>query len=404
VQSVGNALVAAAEALFPLLQQWRRHLHQYPELSFQEVQTSRFVVEQLSQMPGIAIQTGIAKTGVIGTLSAGDGPTIAIRADMDALPITEQSNQPYCSRHQGVMHACGHDAHTTILLGAAKLLSEQFAAGKLSGTVKFLFQPAEEAADDKGLTGAPYMIREGALEDVDAVIALHMNPENPYGEVLVHDGYSMANVDTFQATIMGTGGHCAYPHLGTDPIWMLGPVLQALHGIVSRRVTPLEPAVVSIGCVEAGATFNVIPTEVTIKGTLRSYDPKIRELLISELEKAFSIVKNLGGNYTLHVVRGEPALHNDPRVNEWFRQSIRALYPDSRIIAKPFGLGGEDFGWMTQAVPGAMIFLGAATPDGVIRDLHTPIFDIDERVLAQGAAIFADIASKFLQGIYNIER
>ena len=402
MQSKSYSMAAEAEALFPLLQQWRRHLHQYPELSFQEVATSRFVVEKLSQMPNMQILTGIAKTGVIGTLSSGSGRTIAIRADMDALPIKEKSDQPYCSKHDGVMHACGHDAHTTILLGAAKLLSEQFAAGGIRGTVKFLFQPAEENPDDLGLTGAPYMIREGALDDVDAVIALHMNPENSYEEVLVHDGYSMANVDSFQATIMGTGGHCAYPHLGTDPIWMLGPVLQALHGIVSRRVTPLEPAVISIGCVEAGSTFNVIPTEVTVKGTLRSYDPKIREMLIAELEKAFSIVKNLGGNYTLHVLRGEPALNNDPRVNEWIRQTIRELYPDSRIIAKPFGLGGEDFGWMTQTVPGAMIFLGAATPDRVVRDLHTPIFDIDERVLAMGAAIFAHIALKYLQGIYNI--
>ncbi|UFJ42242.1 M20 family metallopeptidase [Brevibacillus humidisoli] len=397
-----DSMVAEAEAMFPLLQQWRRHLHQYPELSFQEVETSRFVVDQLSKMPGVHIQTGIAKTGVIGRLSCGSGPTIAIRADMDALPIVEKANQPYCSKHDGVMHACGHDAHTTILLGAAKLLSERMAEGSLQGTVKFLFQPAEENADDLGLTGAPYMIREGALDGVDAVIALHMNPGNPYGEMLVHDGYSMANVDTFQATVMGTGGHCAYPHLGTDPIWVLGPVFQALHGIVTRRVTPLEPAVISIGCVEAGSTFNVIPTEATVKGTLRSYDPAIRELLIAELEKAFSIVKNLGGNYTLHVVRGEPALKNDPRVNRWIRQTITELYPESRMIAKPFGLGGEDFGWMTQAVPGAMIFLGAATPDGVVRDLHTPIFDIDERVLSMGAAIFAHTASKFLEGVYQM--
>ncbi|MBO8162152.1 MAG: amidohydrolase [Brevibacillus sp.] len=397
-----ETMAARAEEIFPLLQQWRRHLHQFPELSFEEYETAKFVVEQLSQMPGMHIQTGIAKTGVVGTLSTGSGPTIAIRADMDALPITEKSDQPYCSKNNGVMHACGHDAHTTILLGAAKLLSEQMAEGKLQGTVKFLFQPAEENADDKGLTGAPYMIREGVLDGVHAVIALHMNPENPYGEVLVHDGYSMANVDTFQATVMGRGGHCAYPHLGSDPIWMLGPVFQALHGIVARRVSPLEPAVISIGCVEAGSTFNVIPTEATVKGTLRSYDPAIRELLISELEKAFSIVKNLGGNYTLHVVRGEPALNNDPRINGWFRQTIAELWPECKIISRPFGLGGEDFGWMTHIVPGAMIFLGAATPDGIIRDLHTPIFDIDERALSMGAAIFADTASKFLQGIYQL--
>jgi amidohydrolase len=393
-----DSMVGKAQELSEKIIGWRRTFHANPELSFQEYKTSKSVAEILGGIPGIHLQTGVAKTGIIATLSSGNGPTIALRADMDALPICENTSHNFKSQNDGVMHACGHDAHTSILLGAAHLLGDLFQKGEIQGTVKFLFQPAEESADDRGLTGAPYMIQEGALEGVDAALALHMSPENPVGEVRVNAGYSMANVDVFQGTIIGTGGHAAYPHLGTDPIWMLGVVLQSLQGIVARKVSPLESAVISVTQVNAGTATNVIPTEVVIRGTLRSYDPMVREQLISELEKAFSVVKPLGGNYTFHVDRGEPALKNHPVIKEWIKSTVEDLYPEFKVIEGPFGLGGEDFGWMTQVVPGAMFFLGCALPDGIERDLHTPIFDIDEKCLPVGSAILAETAKRYLNG------
>jgi amidohydrolase len=395
------ATVDKAKSYFEQVVAWRRKLHANPELSFKEFETSQFVADVLSKLPGMKVETGVGySTAVVGTLSSGDGPTIAIRADIDALPILEDSNQPYASSNQGIMHACGHDAHTSILLGVAHVLSDSFQAEEIQGTVKFIFQPAEEATDENGSTGAPYMVRAGVLEGVDCIFALHMNPENLLGEIKINNGYSMANVDVFEAKIYGTGGHGAYPHLGTDPIFMLGPVLQAINGIVSRRVSPLEAGVVSVGQIHAGSASNIIPSEVFLQGTMRSYSPKVRELLITELEQAFSIVKCLGGDFEFHVTRGEPALNNNPELNQWLTQTIHDLFSEYKIIHEPFGLGGEDFSHMTEIVPGTMFFLGCALRDGIKRDLHTPIFDIDERCLSVGVAIMAETAKRYLNGQY----
>jgi amidohydrolase len=372
---------------------WRRTLHQHPELSFQEYQTSRFIENELKKIPGIKIETGVGtETAVVAALSSGDGPTVAIRADIDALPIVEETTHAFSSRTNGVMHACGHDAHTAILLTAARLLGEVLEKGKLNGTVKFIFQPAEEAADQAGKTGAPYLVEAGVLDDAECVLALHVSPEHQVGEILIHDGYSMANVDVFEATIHGTGGHGAYPHLGSDPIWMLGPVLQAVHGIVARMTSPLEPAVISIGEVRAGTASNVIPQEVYVQGTMRSYSPHVRELLEEKLRKAFSIVESFDGSYSLSVCKGEPALYNDPTVNKAIRQTVNHLYPEMKQIDLPFGLGGEDFSHMALKIPGAMFFLGCALDDGKKRDLHTPVFDLDERCLPVGASILTQTA------------
>lgn len=388
-----------AEELSEQLISWRRRLHKYPELSFQEVETAKFAAQTLKKIPGMKVETGAGSpTAVIGTLSSGTGQSIAVRADMDALPIHEKNEQDYKSQNEGIMHACGHDAHTAIALGAASVLGECFQRGELQGTVKFLFQPAEEMADELGSTGAPYMIRAGALEGVDRIIALHMSPENQLGEVKVHDGCSMANVDVFEAKIFAAGGHGAYPHLGTDPIWMLGPVLQALHGIVARRVSPLDAAVISIGSIQSGSASNVIPSEVEIKGTIRSFQPEVRSLLHTELEKAFSLVDIFDGDYELKIIPEDPSLKNEPEVNQVITHTINDLYPDFTIIYAPFGLGGEDFAHMTQAVPGAMFFLGCAIEDELNRDLHTPHFDIDEKVLPVGVAIMAETARRFLSG------
>ncbi|MEC5423053.1 amidohydrolase [Virgibacillus sp. C22-A2] len=395
---MSNAMVLSIEEITSQLIEWRRKLHMNPEVSFQEVETAQFIVQELGKVPGMKVETEVGyPTAVVGTLSSGSGPAIALRADIDALPIYEENNHNYKSRNEGVMHACGHDAHTAIALGTATLLGKKFENGEMHGTVKFLFQPAEEMADEHGSTGAPYMIQAGALDNVDCVIALHMSPENELGEVKVHDGYSMANVDVFEAVISGTGGHGAYPHLGTDPIWMLGPLLQALHGVVARRISPLEPAVISLGSVHCGSASNVIPSEVTMNGTIRSYDPNVRTILHAELEKAFSVVHALGGEYQLKITPEDPALKNDPVVNELLRRTITDLYPDYKMLNTPFGLGGEDFAHMTQAIPGAMFFLGCAVSDGKVRDLHTPNFDIDERVLPVGVAILEGAVARFLK-------
>ncbi|MFC4557675.1 M20 family metallopeptidase [Virgibacillus kekensis] len=394
---VGEKIKKKSMKLHERLIRWRRHLHMNPELSFQEVKTARFVAGVLREIPGMKVEEGAGyPTAVVGTLSAGEGPVVAVRADMDALPIREENNVEYRSRHEGIMHACGHDAHTAIGLGVAILLGEFFSLGEVSGTVKFLFQPAEERADEHGSTGAPYMVKGGVLDDVDCIIALHMSPENTLGEVQVHDGYSMANVDVFEAKILGTGGHGAYPHLGTDPVWMLGPVLQALHGIVARRVSPLDAAVVSVGSIVSGSAGNVIPSEAVVKGTIRSYTPDVRKLVHRELDRAFSLVEVFDGKYGLEIKTEDPALYNDPGVNQVIRTVINNLYPEYELLDTPFGLGGEDFAHMTSAVPGAMFFLGCAVGDGVSRDLHTPNFDIDERILPVGVSIIAETVRRFL--------
>ncbi|SFE76219.1 amidohydrolase [Bacillus sp. OV194] len=392
-------VAASVKGLNEKLIAWRRQIHQNPELSFQEFETSSLVAETLRRIPGMKTEIGVGvPTGVVGTLTSGEGPVIAIRADMDALPIHEKNSIGYKSGNEGVMHACGHDAHTSILLGVAILLADAFERGDIQGTVKFVFQPAEENIDEHGLSGSPYMVQAGAYDEADAAIALHMCPWLPAGAIQVNDGYSMANVDVFQGKIYGTGGHGAYPEQGTDPIWMLGPVMQALHGIVARKVSAMESAVISIGEIHAGSASNIIPTEVSISGTIRSYSPEIRSMLASELEKAFSIVQPLGGEYSFKVDRGEPALKNHKTINKWFMEAARELYPEITIKRGPFGMGGEDFGYVTQKTPGAMFFLGCAEQGQDQRDLHTPFFDINEDCLPIGTAILAQTALKYLKG------
>ncbi len=308
---VTNELIGEVMAIESQLVSWRRHLHQYPELSFQEYQTADFVAEKLKEIEGVSVQEHIANTGIVATISAGEGKTVAIRADMDALPIMEKNQHSFVSKNPGVMHACGHDAHTAILLGTAKILAEKAREGLFQGTIKLIFQPAEEATDHEGLSGAPRMIQEGVLENVESIIALHMCPWEPVGTIQMNDGYSMANVDVFHGKIKATGGHSGYPHLGTDPIWMLGSFLQAFYGIISKKISALDTAVASIGQIQTGTASNIIPEEVSITGTLRSYSPEVRDQLAKEVEQAFKVVEPFGGSYTFVVERGEPALNND---------------------------------------------------------------------------------------------
>jgi amidohydrolase len=391
-------MLKQAEALKDELVRLRRDIHAHPELSFQEVRTAALVADTLNEIGGISVRTGVGKTGVVGELGNDDGPTIAIRADMDALPILAAIDAPYRSSNPGVHHACGHDAHTAMLLGAAHLLRERFANEQLKGRVRFLFQPSEEAWDSEGLSGAPRMINDGALEGVDNVIALHVDSMSPVGQVTVKSGWVTAAVDDFQGWITGTGGHGAYPHAGTDPTFMLISVLTALHGIRARRLHPMDPGVVSVGMIQAGQASNVIPSEVFVRGTLRSFSEQVRSQIAEEVEKAFAVARSFGGDYRLKIDRGYPAGWNDERVSGWMEQVSRDLLGEQSIDKNRRGMGAEDFAYMCQQAPGAMIMVGAQIEDGIGRGHHTPLFDIDERVLPIGSAILAETALRYLRG------
>lgn len=375
----------------------RRDIHANPELGFREFRTAALVADTLHEL-GIPVQTGVGRTGVVGTIGTGNGPTIAIRADMDALPILEKTNQPYASQNSGVMHACGHDSHTAMLLGAAHLLKQSLVAEQWQGTVRLLFQPSEEAFDENGISGATAMIDDGALKDIDAVIALHVASHRPAGEIAMRDGYALANVDSFEAWLYGDGGHGAYPHRGSDPLFMLSTILPVLYGIPSRRINPTRPCVISLGEIRGGAAPNVIPREVYIQGTVRSVDTEVREQLWAEIENAFKLSELMGGRYRFKLHKGYPALFNDAEVNGWMRDVAQDLVGGTAVVSDELGMGAEDFAYMTQQAKGAMFMLGAAIDDGVIRNHHTDIFDIDERVLPVGAAILAETARRFVTG------
>lgn len=375
----------------------RRLIHANPELSFQEYQTSALVAETLAEIGGYRVRTQVGKTGVVAEL--GDsGPLIAIRADMDALPIIEANEVAYRSTNPGVMHACGHDAHTAILLGVAHLLRQSYAEERWDGRVRLLFQPAEEDFDEDNISGATAMIDDQALEGVDAVIALHVSADNPSGHFMFQDGPSLAAVDSFEAWIHGDGGHGAYPHTGSDPLFMLAPILTALYAIPSRRVNPLHSCVVSLGQVTGGTTTNVIPNKVKLLGTLRSTLPEVREQLWHDVENALRMSELMGGRYELNITKGYPAMVNDPEANGWMRQVTSDLMGPEAVVEAQFGMGAEDFAYMTQKAKGAMFMLGAAIDDGLVRHHHTSIFDIDERILVPGAAVLAETARRYVTG------
>ncbi|WP_139822796.1 M20 metallopeptidase family protein [Tuberibacillus sp. Marseille-P3662] len=388
---------ARADAIQTQLTHWRRHLHKYPELGFEETATSQFVEQELRKMGVYELVKDIGGTGIVAILHVGAGPVVGLRADMDALPVQETTGEDYQSQNVGVMHACGHDAHTAMLLGVAHLLADEYKQGHLHGTIKLLFQPAEETADGHGLTGAPYVLQSGALDDIDMIAALHMCPwRNPH-EIQINDGLSMANIDNFKMIVKGSGGHGGYPHQGSDPIWMTANLLQNVYGLISRRIDPLEVGTISVGEIKGGQAPNVIPEDVYLSGTMRSYTPETRAQLIHELKSITEVLQGFGGTVDLEIERGEPALNNDPHVNELIRAAATSVDPEITIYNGPFGMGGEDFGHIIETIPGAMFFLGCALSDGKQRDLHTSGFQIDERVLPIGTAILVETLHQMIK-------
>ena len=371
------------------LVQWRREFHRHPEIGFHEHWTSSRIATILEAL-GYRVRTGVGKTGVVGEIGQGQ-PLVGIRADMDALPIMEANRVSYASENPGFMHACGHDAHTAMALGAAALLAKE----RFPGTVRFLHQPAEEVNDEEGISGAPRMIAAGALDGMDLVIGLHVDPTTPVGDIRVAAGSFSGGVDSFFATINGRGGHGAKPQEVVDPIHIAGHVILALHGIVSRRLNPMTPAVVSIGSVHGGQAENVIPDQVELNGTIRFLEPAVQERIHAEVKNAFEITRSMGGDYKLKIEIGVPPMINHAAVVELIRVAAGDLLGPEHVLQPVLELGAEDFGCFSERIPGAMFVLGSQL-EGDRRLLHSPFFDIDERCLKVGTAVFVESALRAL--------
>ena len=370
--------------------EWRRDFHMHPELGFREIRTASRVAEELEKL-GYRVRRNVGRTGVVAEIGVPDGLCIAIRADMDALPIQEANDVPYRSQVNGNMHACGHDAHTAMALGAASLLARQ----ALRGRVRFLFQPSEEVGDEQGISGAPRMIEDGAMQGVDMVIALHVDPATPVGDIHISAGPSSGGVDSWFGRIIGQGGHGAKPNETIDPFYLSSHVIIALNGIVSRRLHPFAPAVVSIGTLNGGFTENVIPEHVDISGTLRFTDKNVQQQIHKEIRTAFEVAKALGGDYELRFEIGAPPVINHDLPSRLIEAAGTDLLGAEHVSPIRQELGGEDFASFTERAPGAMFTLGTRI-EGDERFLHHPRLDLDERALPIGTAILGEVALRFL--------
>ncbi len=367
----------------------RRHIHAHPELSFAEKETAALAAQKLEAL-GFQLTTGVSGTGVVADL--GQGKTVAIRADMDALPVAEANPVPYRSQNQGVMHACGHDAHVACALAAARLLS----SARLPGRIRMLMQPAEENVDAEGKSGAMRMVEEGAMKGVDAVIGQHIDASIPSGKVGILPGPIMAAADSFELIILGKGGHGAYPEVTIDSVVIAAQVIQAIQQIVPRRIAATEPAVVTVGSIHsASVRGNIISDSVVMQGTIRCFKETVRRTLMGELERACQVARALGADYKLEWEPGYPATVNHPSVSEVMRAAACELIGAENVIAFPLKTWAEDFSVLAQAAPGAFMFLGGEIK-GDRRSHHSPDFDIDESGLYIGAAILAETARRLL--------
>jgi amidohydrolase len=384
-------MLKQAHAISEELIEWRRDFHMHPEIGFELHRTSKIVADELEKM-GYRVRRGVGKTGVVAEIGEG-GKVIAIRADMDALPILEQNEYDYVSKNPGAMHACGHDSHTAMALGAALLLSKE----KLPGRVRFLFQPCEETTDEEGKSGAQRMSAEGAMDGVDFVIAQHVDPLKPIGTIGINAGPSSGGVDNWYAEIKGIGGHGAHPDKTIDPFYLLAHVILALNAMISRRINPFEPAVVSIGSINGGFTENVIPDSIKLNGTLRFTDEKVHQQLYVEIQHAFDIARALGGDYELRYEIGGPPMINDKVVSEVIEKTGQEMLGIENVREIEKTLGAEDFGEFLKYAPGAMFTLGTRKQGHEQYLLHHPKFDLDERALPIGTAMLAETAKKFLE-------
>lgn len=388
LDTVELGIVNLSKALSDYIVRIRRDIHAYPELAFEEFRTSKLVEEEL-RSAGFEVLR-VAKTGIVGVLRAGKGKVVALRADMDALPIQEENDVPYRSKVPGKMHACGHDAHVAMLLGAAKVLAE--IKDRLSGTVKLIFQPAEERG-----AGAKFVVEEGVLDDVNAIFGIHVWSELPSGVIATRRGPMNASSTSFVIRIKGKGGHAAHPELTKDPTAPAVDIYNAIQKVVTRNVDPFSPVVVSTPRFEASKASNVIPDQVEIHGTLRTFDMALRDRILARVEQ---IVKYYAAAWecegTLEV--GEityPPVINTPELADFVLRVASKIGPTAEA---PMSMGAEDFSFYLQKVPGAFISLGIRNESkGIVYPHHHPKFDVDEDALWRGTALHALLAYNYLR-------
>lgn len=370
----------------------RHELHAHPEIAYQEHQTSALLARSLGQIAGLTVKTGLARgTGVLGTLVTGrPGPVLAFRADIDALPIQEESSRAYASQNGGFMHACGHDGHATCLLGTAMVLSA--IRDQLCGTIKFIFQPAEESGH-----GGQAMIDSGVLDDppVEAIFGLHGWPAIKVGSLATRPGAVMASTDSFRATIHGRGAHGASPHLGCDPIVAASHVVTALQTIIARTLDPVKAGVVTVGRLNAGTAINIIPTKAELAGTIRSLDPDVREHLRTQVEQVIRhTAAAFGCRAEVELGRGYPVVVNDARMTELVGDVAgQVLGPQCVDLNRPQSMGGEDFAYYLQRVRGCFFFIGACPREQEkCPALHTPDYDFPDEAIGVGVRVFCGLA------------
>lgn len=391
-------LARAVEGMREKLISLRRDFHTYPELSNREERTSRIVAEELRRL-GLEVQTGVARYGVVAVLrGALPGPVVAYRADMDALPITETIDVPYKSKNPGVKHACGHDAHTAIGLGVAAVLSQM--RDQIRGTVKFLFQPAEEGPPPGEEGGAPLMIKEGALDNPRpaAIFGLHCDPRIDVGKVGYHIGPAMASSDRFVITIRGRKVHGAYPHEGVDAVVVAAQAVLALQAIRSRRVDTLHPLVLTIGSIHGGNRFNIITDEVVMEGTVRTHDEAVRAQVKEFMHQTLKgVTQAFGASYEMTYEEGAHVTYNDPHLVEESLPSFRRVLGEANLVTPKPHMGAEDFSYYARLIPGFFFFLGVRNEaKGIRAMIHTPEFDIDEECLPLGVKVAATALLDYL--------
>jgi len=368
------------------LVQFRRELHRYPELAFQETLTAERICRELDRL-GISYKSGVAETGVLAEIPGGDGgPAVALRADIDALPILEETGLPFASEHEGVMHACGHDGHTTMVLGAAELLARD---GALPAPVRILFQPAEE----KG-AGAQAMIAAGALEGVAMIFGGHVDRNYDTGVIVTHAGAVSASTDTFSIEIEGKGGHAARPHESVDSVVVGSMLVMATQTIVSREVNPAHPAVVTVGRFEAGTASNVIAGRALLEGTIRTQEAPVREAIIQSLTRICdSVAKLHNATIKMSVRQGVPPVINPPEMAELARRAaVIVVGEDNAVPLHTANMGGEDFSYYLQTIPGCYVRLGVGELGRESFPAHSSKFDFDDAVLPIGAHFFYEVA------------
>lgn len=393
-------LVAAAESIRGELIAIRRDFHMHPELSNREERTAKVVADKLRSLGLDEIKTNVARHGVVALLRGGKpGPVVAVRADMDALPINETMDVPYKSRIPNVKHACGHDVHTAVQLGVATVLSKM--KKDLPGTVKFIFQPAEEGPPVGEEGGAPLMIKEGCLENPKplAIFGLHTTTEVPAGKIGIRSGSAQAAADMFELTIRGKMSHAARPHAGVDSIVVAAECISALQTIKSRRIDTFEPIILTIGTIHGGNRRNIISPDVKMEGTIRSLSEESRTNVKDLMHKTLKGVTSAhGAEYELKIDEATCVVYNDPKLVENTLPVMRRVLGATNVIEVPQRMGAEDFSYFQRVVPGFYYRLGSGNPDkGITAEAHTPEFDVDEECLVVGVKVMANVLVDFLE-------